>query len=117
MLLSRLDLPPTTLRILGSGKLIQILNQPPLLYKYKIKKGRIKNPNHSQGIVCSCLAQSAEGAKKIIGRKLEPPFTKILGTFGTKGAVIVGIGSSEVEIRKSDPVILKELRNFRLKKI
>ena len=117
MLLSRLDLPPTTLRILGSGKLLQILNQPPLFYKYKIKKGKIKNPNHSQGIVCSGLAQSAEGAKKIIGRKLEPPFTKILGTFGTKGAVIVGIESSEVEIRKSDPVILKELRNFRLKKI
>ncbi|MHA1527076.1 MAG: GTP-binding protein [Promethearchaeota archaeon] len=117
MLLSRLDLPPTTLRILGSGKLLQILNQPPLFYKYKIKTGRIKNPNHSQGIVCSGLAQSAEGAKKIIGRKLEPPFTKILGTFGTKGAVIVGIESSEVEIRKSDPVILKELRNFRLKKI
>lgn len=117
MLLSRLDLPPTTLRILGAAKLIEILNELPLFYKYKTKKGRIKNPNHSQGIVCSGLAQSAEGAKKIIGRKLEPPFTKILGTFGTKGAVIVGFESNEVEIRKSDQVILKELRSFRLKKI
>lgn len=31
MLVSRLDLPPTTLRILGSAKLIKILDEPPLL--------------------------------------------------------------------------------------
>jgi hypothetical protein len=52
-----------------------------------------------------------------VGKKLEPPFTKILDTFGTKGAVIVGVESKEVPIKKGDPVILKELRSFRLKKI
>ena len=57
------------------------------------------------------------GAKKIIGRPLEPPFTKILDTFGTKGAVIVGIKHNEKQVKKGDPVFLKELRSIRLKNI
>ncbi|MFX1364415.1 MAG: GTP-binding protein [Promethearchaeota archaeon] len=117
MLLSRLDLPPTTLRILGSAELLNIYNEPPLFYKYKTKQGSIKNPDHPQGIVCNGLAQSAIGAKKIIGKSLEPPFTKILDTFGTKGAVIVGIKSDEKQVKKGDPVFLKELRSIRLKNI
>jgi len=116
MLISRLDLPPTTLRILGSAEIIKIHTEPPLFYKYKIKKGRIQNPNHPQGIVCEGLAKSAIGAKKIVGKKLESPFTKILSTFGTKGAVIVGIESKEIKLKNSEPV-LKELRSFHLKKI
>ncbi|TFG25072.1 MAG: selenocysteine-specific translation elongation factor [Promethearchaeota archaeon] len=116
MLISRLDLPPTTLRIIGSAEIIKIHTEPPLFYKYKIKKGRIQNPNHPQGIVCEGLAKSVVGAKKIIGKKLEAPFTKILSTFGTKGAVIVGIESKEIILKKSEPV-LKELRSFHLKKI
>jgi len=117
MLISRLDLPPTTLRILGSAELIKILDKPPLIHKYKEKSGRIKNPVHSQGVICEGLAQSATGAKKIIGRKLESPFTKILGTFGTKGALIIGKESKDIEIQKGDKVLLRELRSFYLKKI
>ena len=117
MLLSRLDLPPTTLRILGSSELLKIHKEPPLFYKYKIKKGIIKNPNHSQGIICTDLAQSFTGAKKMIGKKLESPFTKVLDTFGTKDAVIVGINNNKTSIKKGDPVYLKELRSFHLKKI
>ena len=117
MLISRLDLPPNTLRILGSAELLKTYKIPPILYKYKIKEGIIKNPNHSQGIVCSGLAQSAAGAKKIVGKNLEPPYSKILSTFGTKGAVIIGIKDKEKEVKKGDPVILKELRSFQLKNI
>ena len=119
MLLSRLDLPPTTLRILGSAKITKFYDdkQLPLLYKYKVKKGRVKNPDHSQGIICTGLSQSAIGAKKIVGKKLEPPFTKVLSTFGTKGAVVVGIENKEIKVTKGDPIELKELRTFRLKKI
>ena len=117
MLLSRLDLPPTTLRILGSAELLKIYEEPPVFYKYKTKKGTIKNPDHPQGIVCFGLAQSATGAKKIVGKSLEPPFTKILDTFGTKGAIIVGISDNEKRVKKGDPVFLKELRSFRLKNI
>lgn len=116
LLLSRLDLPPTTLRIIGSANLINIPEEPPLLYKFKIKKGFIQNPEHSQGVICNGLANSLEGAKKIIGRKLESPFTQILSPFGTKGAVIVGLEKTATEaIKKGDPVILKEMRSFRLK--
>ncbi len=117
MLLSRLDLPPTTLRILGSSELTKIHKETPLFYKYKIKKGFIKNPDHSQGIICTGLAQSFIGAKKTIGKELEPPFTKIINTFGTKGAVIVGIKNKEISVKKGDPVYLKILRSFRLKNI
>ncbi len=117
MLLSRLDLPPTTLRILGSAELLKIYKDLPLFYKYKTKKGIIKNPEHPQGIICLGLAQSAIGAKKIIGKILEPPFTKVLNTFGTKGAVIVGFKNENKKIKKGDPVFLKELRSFKLKNI
>jgi len=117
MLLSRLDLPPTTLRILGSAELLKIHKDPPLFYKYKTKKGTIKNPEHPQGIISIGLAQSAVGAKKIVGKELEPPFTKILDTFGSKGAVIVGIRSREKQVKKGDPVFLKELRSIQLKNI
>ncbi|MFX0056779.1 MAG: GTP-binding protein [Candidatus Heimdallarchaeota archaeon] len=118
MLVSRLDLPPTTLRIMGSAELIKIYKEPPILYKYKIKKGYVQNLEHSQGIICSGLARSLNGARRITGRKLEPPFTKILGPFGTKGAVIVGIESKtdKSEIKKGEFVILKELRSFQLKR-
>ncbi|MHA1294075.1 MAG: selenocysteine-specific translation elongation factor, partial [Promethearchaeota archaeon] len=67
MLISRLDLPPTTLRILGSASLLKIHTVPPLFYKYKIKKGKIQNPNHTHGLICTGLAQSVIGAKKNIG--------------------------------------------------
>ncbi|MFX0003359.1 MAG: GTP-binding protein [Candidatus Hodarchaeota archaeon] len=117
MLLSRLDLPPTTLRILGSAELLKTHTDPPVFYKYKFKKGIIKNPDHPEGIICSGLAQSVVGAKKLIGKELEPPFTKILNTFGTKGAVIVGIEEKKKKLKRGDFVFLKELRSFRLKNI
>jgi len=117
MLLSRLDLPPTTLRILGSAELLKMYRDPLLFYKYKIKKGTIKNPEHPQGIICIGLAQSFIGAKKIIGKILEPPYTKVLNTFGTKGAVIVGFKNRDKKVKKGDSVFLKELRSFELKNI
>ena len=117
ILLSRLDLPPTTLRILGAAEVLQMHFEPPLLHKYKVKRGQVKNPSHSQGIVCTGLAQSYEGAKRIVGRSLESPYTKIIDTFGTKGAVIVGIEKGNHKVNIGEPVILKELRSFPLKKI
>ena len=117
MLLSRLDLPPTTLRILGSAELQRIHSLTPLFYKFKTKRGTIKKLNHTQGIICAGLAQSVIGAKKMIGKRLEPPFTKVLNTFGTKGAVIVGIDKNESQLKIGDSVYFRELRSFNLKKI
>ncbi len=115
MLLSRLDLPPNTLRILGSAKLTRTYDAPPLFYKYKIKKGKIDNLDHPQGIICTGLAQSIEGARKIVGRELESPFSQVIDTFGTKGAVIIGIEDKTLNIQRNEQVVLKELRSFRLK--
>lgn len=115
ILLTRLDLPPITLRVLGSAKLINIFNDLPLIYRYKTKRGIIQNPLHPQGIICTGLAQSLIGAKKIVGRKLEKPFTKIISPFGTKGSVIVGIEKDHARAKEGDDVILKELRSFKLK--
>jgi len=115
-LISRLDLPVTTLRIAGIGKIIKIDKEPLLLYKYKIKTGVVKDPSHTQGIIVENLAESLIGAKKILGKKLEPPFDKIIDTFGTKGSVIVSLKKKGMEISKGEPVILKELRSFNVKR-
>lgn len=115
ILISRLDLPPTTLRILGAADIDNILEEAPTLYKYKTKQGKIQYPEHSQGIVCTGLANSFEGAKKMIGKRLEPPFTQIKSTFGTKGALIIGIEKEAKELNKGDTVLLKELRSYKLK--
>ncbi|MFX1600376.1 MAG: GTP-binding protein [Promethearchaeota archaeon] len=117
MLISRLDLSPTTLRIIGSAELLKTHKESPIFYKYKTKKGTIKNPDHPEGIVCIGLAQSILGAKKLIGKILEPPFGKVLDTFGTKGAVLISAKDQEKPAKKGDLVFLKELRSFQLKKI
>lgn len=114
-LISRLDLPVTTLRIGGIGTIFQIDDKPPILHKYKIKKGIVRDLRHSQGIVVDNLAESLAGAKKILGRSLESPFNKIIDTFGTKGSVIVSLKDIGTEVFKGSEVILRELRSFNLR--
>jgi selenocysteine-specific elongation factor len=114
LLISRLDLPPNSLRILGAAEVKDIIKETPILFKFKSKKGYITNSQHSQGIICSGLAYSLEGAKKLVGRSLESPFSRIISPFGTKGAVIVGIQDKNSSIRNGDVVVLKELRKFKL---
>lgn len=114
-LISRLDLPATTLRIVGVGEIIEIYDHPPKLHKFKIKKGIVKNSNHPQGIIVNNLAKSLAGAKKIIGKKLEQPFDKVFDIFGTKGGVVVSLKEKKTEVSNGDQVILKELRSFNLK--
>ncbi len=114
-LISRLDLPATTLRIAGAGKIIEIYEHPPILYKFKIKYGVVKDSNHPQGIIVNNLAKSLAGAKKIIGKNLEQPFDKVIDTFGTKGGVVVSLKEKKNKISNGDQVILKELRSFKIK--
>ena len=64
ILLSRLDLPPTTLRIAGIGTINSALSEKPALFRYKVKIGRVKRVENAQGIVVENLAQSKERAKK-----------------------------------------------------
>ncbi|MCK4237778.1 MAG: selenocysteine-specific translation elongation factor [Candidatus Lokiarchaeota archaeon] len=114
-LISRLDLPATTLRIVGIGEIIEIYEHLPILHKFKIKYGIVKNSNHPQGIIVNNLAKSLTGAKKIIGKKLERPFDKVIDTFGTKGGVVVSLKEKKNKISNGDQVILKELRSFNIK--
>jgi selenocysteine-specific elongation factor len=89
ILLSRLDLPPTTLRIVGIGIIDAFLEEKPALYRYKIKTGQVKSVEHAQGIVVENLAQSKEGAEKLVNHTTINPPGRITGTFGTKGNVTV----------------------------
>jgi len=98
ILLSRFDLPPTTLRIAGSGIFQEELGEKPPLYRRKLKTGHIKSIQHSQGIVVEDLAQSKEGADKMVNRLVTNPRGKIVGTFGTKGNVVIRLENSTAVI-------------------
>ncbi len=98
ILLSRFDLPPTTLRIAGSGIIQEELGEKPPFYRQKLKIGHVKSVEHSQGIVVADLAQSKEGAEKMVNRLLANPRGKIVGTFGTKGNVIIKLEDTKIVV-------------------
>jgi selenocysteine-specific elongation factor len=92
LLVSRLDLPPTILRIVGSGKVTDIAPGEIEFFTEKTKTGRVKNPDHPKGSVIVGLAETGYGAEKLLN---ETAITergiigKVVSTFGGKGAVIV----------------------------
>jgi len=103
MLLSRLDLPPTKLRIVG--RFIPFTTQPnelPLFYTKKLRKGTVKlvKPDERIAIV-EGLAASNKGAELLIDKIAEPPFGKVIGTFGTKGNLKL-----EIKEMPEDPQLL-----------
>ncbi len=112
ILLSRFDLPPTTLRIAGSGVILEELNEKPPLYRQKLKIGYVKSVEHAQGIVIEDLAQSKEGAEKMVNRLLAKPRGKIVGTFGTKGNVLIKLEDSTVVVEIGQEVQAIEPREI-----
>ena len=112
ILLSRLDLPPTTLRIVGIGTLETVLEEKPEIYRYKMKTGQVKSIEHAQGIVVENLAQSKEGAEKMVHRFLVSPRGKITGTFGTKGNVIVKLDAASPAVEVGQEVQVIEPRKI-----
>src|SRR5271157_540591 len=96
VLVSRLDLPPQELRIAARGKIERIIDGPPPLFKLKQKTGHVKDG--AKGVV-EGLAESIEGASRIIGRQIlytvnedgiaNDVHGSIVETFGTKGNVRV----------------------------
>jgi selenocysteine-specific elongation factor len=97
VLLSRLDLPPQELRVAARGKIEAILDGPPVLSRMKEKSGRVKDG--AKGIV-EGLAESIEGATRVVGKQITGTMTKadgtlvtvngsVVETFGTKGNVRV----------------------------
>ncbi len=109
VLILRLDLPATTLRIAGFGEVIDF--EKPEIKKLIIKKGRIVKRKNK--IIVENLAHSKELAERLIGEKVEVPSKGISGiikeTFGTKGAVIAEFNGN---VDGGEEVILKRLRKW-----
>ncbi|HMF30179.1 MAG TPA: hypothetical protein VKK79_02095, partial [Candidatus Lokiarchaeia archaeon] len=104
--------PPTTLRIVGIGTLETVLEEKPEIYRYKMKTGQVKSIEHAQGIVVENLAQSKEGAEKMVHRFLVSPRGKITGTFGTKGNVIVKLDAASPAVEVGQEVQVIEPRKI-----
>jgi selenocysteine-specific elongation factor len=126
VILSQLDLPPTTLRFFGSGTIRRILpiHETPELFYEKEKIGRIKDPNYGKKkILVEGLAQSKRGAETLVGKYLNMPTGKIEATFGNKGVIIVSLSGSrknldndDSSLEAGDKTILKLLRKMQLRK-
>ncbi len=97
ILLSRLDLPPSELRICARADIMSIVSEIPPLYKMKEKTGRIKDP--AKGVV-EGLSSSLDGATRLVGREVSYILESqvgasraisgpVLSPFGTKGSVLV----------------------------
>ena len=118
LLLSRLDLSPKSLRIMGSSTIIRILKEPIHLFKEKIKKGNIKDAKYrTSSVIVENLALSVEGAHTILNLEAEKPFGKIESTFGKKGNVEVLIRDNLEEnnlITEETIVFLKLYKKFKL---
>ncbi|MCP4763867.1 MAG: GTP-binding protein [archaeon] len=129
ILLSQLDMPPTSLRFFGAGSIHKIfpLETIPEVHYFKEKKGKVKNVDYQPGkVLIEGLAQSKNGADTLLNKKLEPPFEKITSTFGSKGVVIATIIKEPQKINKNenltnkinknDEVILKTIRKMKIQK-
>ncbi len=118
LLLSRLDLSPKSLRIMGSSTIIQILEEPTYMFKEKMKKGKIKDAKYrTSSVIVENLVASVEGAHTILNLEAEKPFGMIKSTFGKKGNVEVLIKENLKEknpITKDTIVFLKLYKKFKL---
>ncbi len=118
LLLSRLDLSPKSLRIMGSSTIVGILKEPIHLFKEKIKKGKIKDAKYrASSVIVENLVSSSEGAHTILNLKAEKPFGKIMSIFGKKGNVEVLIRekfNEKIPITKDTIVLLKLYKKFKL---
>ncbi len=109
ILIMRLDLPPTTLRICGFGEVVSFDEVE--VKKIVVKEGRVikkKDKTYIEG-----LASSKTAGEKLIGEKVYIPdknvWGVIKGTFGTKGALIAEFDG---EVSGGEKVVLKRVRKW-----
>jgi len=112
VLLTRLDLPPTTLRICGHGNIVDFKGIKDLdIKKEVVKEGSVKIEKNR--VVIEGLAQSKKSAERLIGEKITIPSKNITGTikgtFGTKGLLMAEFDG---EVQNKDKVTLKRLRRW-----
>ncbi|UXM84361.1 selenocysteine-specific translation elongation factor [Methanococcus aeolicus] len=112
ILITRLDLPPTTLRICGRGEIVEFKSMKDLnIKKEVIRTGNIKIDKNR--VFIEGLANSKSSAEKLIGEVVELPDKNITGklknTFGTKGYLTADFDG---EVSNKDKVILNRLRRW-----
>ncbi|MHA1270726.1 MAG: selenocysteine-specific translation elongation factor [Candidatus Helarchaeota archaeon] len=114
VLISRLDISPTKLRIVGSGYVEKILQTTPIFYKFKTKKGEIKNIDRKEGVVVIGLSDNIIGAKTYIGKNVKTETGikgKVINTFGSKGALLVKFDKLP---HLGEKVFLNKLRSYKI---
>ncbi len=114
VILSRLDLPPTTLRIVASGIVMDSAPDDMEFYREQIKVGEIRIPIHKRGSIVDGLVQTREGAQKMIGEKVISEtgiVGKIISSFGTKSTLIIKF---EKKPEEGEKVFLKRFRRVKL---
>jgi selenocysteine-specific elongation factor len=112
VLISRLDIEPTKLRIAANGNITSIPSDPPEFYRFKIKEGKITNLDRKEGVVVEGFSENIIGARTVVDKRVETEdgnIGEILKTFGTKGAVLVKFDNKP---KINDNVYLKKLRRY-----
>nr|MDO8089229.1 EF-Tu/IF-2/RF-3 family GTPase [Candidatus Sigynarchaeota archaeon] len=110
LLVSRLDLPPTTLRIAGSGKVTDASPGEMGFFTEKTKKGRVKTPKHPKGSIVVGLAETKIGAERLLNMVATTERGipgKVVSTFGGKGAVIIRF---EKPVSEGESVFVKKFK-------
>nr|WP_157209569.1 selenocysteine-specific translation elongation factor [Methanotorris igneus] len=112
VLITRLDLPPTTLRICGHGEIVEFKGVKELnIKKIVTREGKVVAKKDK--LFVEGLASSKTSAEKLIGEVVYVPSKNIKGvikgTFGTKGHLVVEFDG---DVEKGDTVILRRLRNW-----
>ena len=110
LLVSRLDLPPTTLRIAGSGKVTDASPGEMGFFTEKTKKGRVKTPKHPKGSIVMGLAETKIGAERLLNMVATTERGipgKVVSTFGGKGAVIIRF---EKPVSEGESVFVKKFK-------
>ena len=110
LLVSRLDLPPTTLRIAGSGKVTDASPGEMGFFTEKTKRGRVKTPKHPKGSIVVGLAETKIGAERLLNMVATTERGipgKVVSTFGGKGAVIIRF---EKPVSEGEVVFVKKFK-------
>ncbi|MHA1695162.1 MAG: selenocysteine-specific translation elongation factor [Candidatus Helarchaeota archaeon] len=114
VLISRLDIPPTKLRIVASGKVLEILSEIPEFYRFKIKEGKVRNIDRKEGVVIEGISSNVIGARTYINKVVETDNGKkgkIINTFGSKGSLLVKFDKKP---NLGEKVFLKNLRRIKI---
>jgi len=113
ILITRLDLPPTTLRICGKGEIVDFKRVEELNIKRVVSKVGMIKIDRNRVLVLG-LANSKEKAERLTGQEIVIPEKnirgRIKGTFGTKGYLVAEFDG---EVENRDQVLLRRLIRWR----